>query len=324
MNDEVSSVDKASEVQGLNMIGNMERAEESKKEGFADIFNGLENMSNTSTLFDGIDDDEDAPPPLTSKQVAPVEKETKRAEDQSQQDPNHTQSQASEIDPFDMKNFPRSSLALSPAQTDDFITKTNTFQIANLRKLYDPKIEIERLKEELRIKNSEIQRMTLRIMAMNEKGHNESMIFNEDIHAGSSSYHLAFLFASPLVRRINSNIEMIMQLDYQNEILGIERQLKGVKHEVRYKVDVATLSNFRSVIVDAPFALHFTGHGIQNDQKALGSAYMQFKDKGDILLLEDENGMADYLFENDLKKLVEISKAGREFSHNYEVVFVSS
>lgn len=58
--------------------------------------------------------------------------------------------------------------------------------------------------------------------------------------------------------------------------------------------------------------------------KALGSGYMQFKDKGDILLLEDENGMADYLFEKDLKKLVELSKANREFSHNYEVVFVSS
>lgn len=115
-----------------------------------------------------------------------------------------------------------------------------------------------------------------------------------------------------------------MQLDYQNEISGIEKQLKGVKHEVRYKVEVATISNFRSIIADAPFALHFTGHGIQSDQKALGSAYMQYKNKGDILLLEDENGMADYLFENDLKKLVQISKANREFTHNYEVVFVSS
>lgn len=140
----------------------------------------------------------------------------------------------------------------------------------------------------------------------------------------TSQYHLAFLFASPLVRKMNSSLEMIMQLDYHNEILGIEKQLKDVKHEIRYKVDVATISNFRSVITDAPFALHFTGHGIQNDQKALGPAYMAYKNKGDILLLEDENGMADYLFENDLKRLVQISKANREFSHNYEVVFVSS
>jgi muramoyltetrapeptide carboxypeptidase LdcA involved in peptidoglycan recycling len=40
---------------------------------------------------------------------------------------------------------------------------------------------------------------------------------------------------------------------------------------------------------------------LSNDQKALGTSYQQYKDKGDILLLEDENGMADYLFAEDLK-----------------------
>ena len=51
---------------------------------------------------------------------------------------------------------------------------------------------------------------------------------------------------------------------------------------------------------------------------------MQYKDKGDILLLEDENGMADYLFEQDLMKLVQISNANKEYSNHYEVAFVSS
>ena len=152
---------------------------------------------------------------------------------------------------------------------------------------------------------------------------NSSQIMPENIQS-ASGYHLAFLFSSPLVRKINTNIEMIMQLDYQNEIKSIERQLKNVKHEVLYKVDAATISNFRSVIADAPFAIHFTGHGIKNDKSALGPAFMQYKDKGDILLLEDENGMADYLFEKDLTKLVQISKANRQYSNHYEVVFVSS
>ena len=97
-----------------------------------------------------------------------------------------------------------------------------------------------------------------------------------------------------------------------------------MKHEILYKIEAATISNFRSVIADAPFAIHFTGHGIKNDKNALGPAYLQYKDKGDILLLEDENGMADYLFEEDLKKLVQISKANKQYSHHYEVVFVSS
>lgn len=109
------------------------------------------------------------------------------------------------------------------------------------------------------------------------------------------------MFSSPLVRRINSTVGFISQLDYISEIRNIEKHLKGGNQEIRYKVEVATISNFRSVITDAPFALHFTGHGIKNDKNALGSTYSQFKDKGDILLLEDDNGMADYLFQEDLK-----------------------
>lgn len=167
------------------------------------------------------------------------------------------------------------------------------------------------MQDELRISNSEIERLMLA----------------KQVSTGSpniSTYHLAFLFASPLLRKVNTKLENIMQLDYANEIIGIEKQLKDVKHEIKYKVDVATISNFRSVITDAPFALHFTGHGIQNDKKSLGSAYELYKNKGNILLLEDENSMADYLFEKDLKRLVELSKANRAFSYNYEVVFVSS
>lgn len=177
-------------------------------------------------------------------------------------------------------------------------------------KIYDSDKEIQQLKDELRVSNNEIQRLMLTKQV--------------SIDESSSTYHLAFMFASPLMRKVNKNLEMIMQLDYQNEIAGIEKQLKDVKHEILYKVEVATISNFRSVIADAPFALHFTGHGIENDKKSLGAAYELYKNKGNILLLEDENGMADYLFENDLKRLVEISKANRPFSHNYEVVFVSS
>jgi hypothetical protein len=119
-------------------------------------------------------------------------------------------------------------------------------------------------------------------------------------------------------------MEMIMQLDYQNEIRNIENKLKKAKHEIKYKVEVATRDNLSSVIADAPFALHFTGHGIQNDRLALGPDYMQHKDKGDILLLESETGVADYLFEKELKTLVDLSKDRIQHSHRYEVVFVSS
>lgn len=320
MNEEVSSVDKASEVQGANINSPIKPPEEEKKNNLADIFNNLEDMSNTSTLFDGIEDN-----PVFTNQNAEKDRNSSTVEDQSQQDPKLANTSVSEVDPFDMRNFKQPKSSIVVGAVDGFIGQTRTLKLANGLKLYDPKVEIAQLKEQLRLKNAELQRISMRMDSMKHKEGNNSYInLTDDIQESESTYHLAFLFASPLVRRINSSIEMIMQLDYQNEISGIEKQLKGVKHEIRYKVDVATISNFRSVIADAPFALHFTGHGIQNDRKALGSAYLQYKDKGDILLLEDENGMADYLFENDLKRLVQLSKANREFTHNYEVVFVSS
>jgi len=67
-----------------------------------------------------------------------------------------------------------------------------------------------------------------------------------------------------------------------------------------------------------PVALHFSGHGIENTAENLGFEYPLFKDRGNILLLEDENGMADYLFQDDLNSMIKTSK------HQFEVVFVSS
>jgi hypothetical protein len=178
------------------------------------------------------------------------------------------------------------------------------------KRSYDPNSEIKKLKDQLFMYNKEIERLK-----------DAKQI---SVEAPESAYHLAFMFASPLVRKMNNNLENIMKLDYKNEIAGVEKILKNVQHEIKYKVEVATISNFRSVIADAPIALHFTGHGIQNNRQSLGGVYELYKDKGNILLLEDENCMAEYLFENDLKKLVELSKANREFTYNYEVVFVSS
>lgn len=182
----------------------------------------------------------------------------------------------------------------------------------NTSKILNNDDEIKKLSEELRMKESEIKRL------------NELQKV-PDIPISSFSFHLAFMFASPLVRKVNNNsLSHVMQLDYKREIEDIVKILKCTSHEIIYKIDVATISNFRSVIADAPFALHFTGHGIQSNVESLGPAYQIFKNKGNILLLEDNNMMAEYLFENDLKKLVELSNANRDYTYNYEVVFVSS
>jgi hypothetical protein len=130
--------------------------------------------------------------------------------------------------------------------------------------------------------------------------------------------HLAFLFSSPLVRKANENFEKIMQLDYNTEIKDIVKVCNRMKYEMKYKTDVATVGNLRSTITDCPIALHFSGHGIENTLESIGNDHFFSRDKGNILLLENETGMADYFFEQDLKNLIEMSQT------TFEVVFVSS
>ena len=71
-------------------------------------------------------------------------------------------------------------------------------------------------------------------------------------------------------------------------------------------------------MIDCPIALHFSGHGVQNNQESLGQYSVLTKDKGNLLLLEDAEGKTNYYFEDELKTVVEVSK------NKFEVVFVSS
>lgn len=99
-------------------------------------------------------------------------------------------------------------------------------------------------KEKLRMAESEIN-MT--------KDHIERMKRGESdlpTDMSKSSLHLAFLFSSPLIRRTKSSIENIMQLDYSSEISDILKVCSRRKYELKYKIDVATVSNVRSTITD--------------------------------------------------------------------------
>ena len=72
------------------------------------------------------------------------------------------------------------------------------------------------------------------------------------------------------------------------------------------------------MLTEAPVALHFSGHGLENLFQYLGNLHIMNKERGNLLLLEDEIGKADYFFRDDLKELL---------SNSYmksEVVFVSS
>ena len=172
--------------------------------------------------------------------------------------------------------------------------------------------ERENYKEKLRVAKREIQIRDGHI----ERMKSEVKILPLDMT--KARLHLAFMFSSPLIRKINGKIESIMQLDYNTEIDDIVKVLSKIKSEMKFKTDVATVSNLRSTITDCPIALHFSGHGIRNTPESLGTEFYLNKDKGNILLLEDEQGMSSYFFENDLKYMIEMSQT------TFEVVFVSS
>lgn len=73
------------------------------------------------------------------------------------------------------------------------------------------------------------------------------------------------------------------------------------------------------MIAASPVALHFSGHGVENSYEFLGSESSLNQNKGNLLLLEDENGKAQFLFSEDLKRII-------SESHDWsaEVVYVSS
>lgn len=133
-----------------------------------------------------------------------------------------------------------------------------------------------------------------------------------------SKIQFAFLFASPLVRETNGLFKSVMQLNCQSEIEDILGSLRSLNYNLRYRVAVATRDNLRQTVIDCPVALHFSGHGVENNVESLGQTSVLTKDKGNLLLLEDKDGQTVYYFEEDLKTLVEVSK------NKFEVVFVSS
>ncbi|CAI2368691.1 unnamed protein product [Moneuplotes crassus] len=170
----------------------------------------------------------------------------------------------------------------------------------------------ESFKEKLRIAKRAIQVRDNQIHTM------QSQVGVVPLDMTQSRLHLAFLFSSPLIRNINGKFENIMQLDYLTEIQDIVRVCNKMQYEMKYKSEVATVNNFRSVITDGPIALYFSGHGIQNTKANIGVEYYLSSDKGNILLLEDEQGMSHYLYEQDLKSMIKMANT------QLEVVFVSS
>lgn len=172
--------------------------------------------------------------------------------------------------------------------------------------------EIDILRTQLKQANEEIEKYHSFILQI------QKAVSWSNVDMSQARVHMSFLFASPLLRKIKDGYENVMLLDYMSEIRDIESNLKNVNYEIKYNKNVATQRNFHSVVSDRPIVLHFSGHGVINDQQSLGSDYTFHKDKGNMLLLEDDHGMSNYLFERDLKSMINMMDA------KFEVVFIAS
>lgn len=77
---------------------------------------------------------------------------------------------------------------------------------------------------------------------------------------------------------------------------------------------VATERNLLTALRENPVGLHFSGHGFRNEK--IGDmdkkAKMWYKNKGDVLIFENENGASELFFTSDLKKMFEEIRISKE------------
>jgi hypothetical protein len=172
--------------------------------------------------------------------------------------------------------------------------------------------ELDLLRQQLQQANEEIEKYQNFVLRI------QRVVNWNNVDMSQAKVHVCFLFASPLLRKIKSGYEQVMLLDYVSEMKNIESNLCNVDYEIKYSKSVATQRNFHSFISDRPIVLHFSGHGLVNSRQNIGNDFAFNEDKGNILLLEDEHGMSDYLYEKDLKNMVDLMGA------NFEVVFIAS
>ena len=56
--------------------------------------------------------------------------------------------------------------------------------------------------------------------------------------------HFAFLFSSPLMRKLNGKLESIMQLNCVDELREIYKIMDDVDYTLKFRSEVATRENF--------------------------------------------------------------------------------
>ncbi|CDW73918.1 sh2 domain containing protein [Stylonychia lemnae] len=124
-----------------------------------------------------------------------------------------------------------------------------------------------------------------------------------------SQIHISYLYSSPLVVQINDKLydEMLEDINFKEEFRQIMQGLEVERLQIKYRYQLATVQNLIDCLRQRTIGLHFSGHGLQNRRENFQdqSYFMKIRDKGDILIFEEQNGgVSQFLFEKDLKQIL--------------------
>lgn len=109
-----------------------------------------------------------------------------------------------------------------------------------------------------------------------------------------------------------------MKIDFDREFSGITTALNFSMSHINYYKACAIFKRFTSVLLKNPRVLHFSGHGVKNWVKTLGTEASLRQGEGDFLVFETKKGYAELVSERMLKDILKQCKT------EIEVVFVSS
>ena len=99
-------------------------------------------------------------------------------------------------------------------------------------------------------------------------------------------------------------------ISFHQEFQRIKAKLKFHAIQFNYLYELANRNNFERALQKNPLGLHFSGHGFQNKEATFepgpnnlenAKLFAQNSKKGDILLLENENGDSEFFYAEEIR-----------------------
>jgi len=111
--------------------------------------------------------------------------------------------------------------------------------------------------------------------------------------------------------------DVLPPINFAEEFEQIKNSIEDKQIAFNYRYSVANQKNILKSLRENPVGLHFSGHGFQNTEALFQGdkkGWMKHKNKGDVLIFENENGASDFFFTSDLKKMILEIKENRNMT----------